>query len=66
MGPSGSGKTTLMNTLACRMSNAKMDGQQKIEGADYTSSHLKTLAGYVMQDDLLNANLTIYETLYYC
>ena len=26
MGPSGSGKTTLMNTLACRMSNAKMEG----------------------------------------
>ena len=63
MGPSGSGKTTLMNTLACRMSNAKMEGNQKIEGADYNNSSLKFLAGYVMQDDLLNANLSVYETL---
>lgn len=55
-----------MNTLACRMSNAKMEGNQKIEGADYNNSSLKFLAGYVMQDDLLNANLSVYETLYYC
>ena len=66
MGPSGSGKTTLMNTLACRMSNAKMIGTQSIEGLAYTSTELKYLAGYVMQDDLLNANLTVFETLYYC
>jgi ABC-type multidrug transport system ATPase subunit len=66
MGPSGSGKTTLMNTLACRMSNAKMAGNQSLEGISYTNTELKSIAGYVMQDDLLNANLTVYETLYYC
>jgi ATP-binding cassette subfamily G (WHITE) protein 2 len=66
MGPSGSGKTTLMNTLACRMSNATMEGEQRIEGMNYTNSELKYMAGYVMQDDLLNANLTVYETLHYC
>jgi ABC-type multidrug transport system ATPase subunit len=48
------------------MSNAKMEGDQRIEGAEYTNTQLKNLAGYVMQDDLLNANFTAFETLYYC
>jgi ABC-type multidrug transport system ATPase subunit len=63
MGPSGSGKTTLMNVLARRMGGAKMDGVSKINGIPYSNAELKTLSGYVMQDDLLNGNLTVQETL---
>lgn len=63
MGPSGSGKTTLMNVLARRMAGAKMDGVSKINGIPYSNAELKTLSGYVMQDDLLNGNLTVQETL---
>ncbi|KAJ3095315.1 hypothetical protein HDU97_007044 [Phlyctochytrium planicorne] len=65
MGPSGSGKTTMMNTLAYRQKNAVTSGSTTINGADYTSSELKSISGYVMQDDLLNAYLTVEETLMY-
>ena len=65
MGPSGSGKTTLMNVLARRMGGAKMGGVSKINGVPYSNAELKALSGYVMQDDLLNGNLTVQETLDY-
>ena len=65
MGPSGSGKTTLMNVLARRMAGAKMEGIAKINGTPYSNAQLKAVSGYVMQDDLLNGNLTVQETLDY-
>lgn len=65
MGPSGSGKTTLMNVLARRMTNAKMDGKAQLNGVVYGNAELKAVSGYVMQDDLLNGNLTVQETLDY-
>ncbi|KAJ3207202.1 hypothetical protein HDU67_007611 [Dinochytrium kinnereticum] len=65
MGPSGSGKTTMMNTLAYRQKNAVTQGVTTINGADYSISELKMISGYVMQDDLLNAFLTVEETLMY-
>jgi len=66
MGPSGSGKTTLLNALACRLdSNFKVEGTKLLNGVPYTNSDLKKFAGYVMQDDLLNAYLTAGETLGY-
>ncbi|KAG6557885.1 hypothetical protein Mapa_000062 [Marchantia paleacea] len=66
MGPSGSGKSTLLNTLACRMEkSASVSGQIRLNGKEYTSTDLKKMSGYVMQDDLLNAHLTVEETLLY-
>ncbi|KAL6746463.1 P-loop containing nucleoside triphosphate hydrolase protein [Haematococcus lacustris] len=66
MGPSGSGKTTLLNTLACRLDrNTKVSGELRLNGRGYSAAELKKCAGYVMQDDLLNANLTVEETLMY-
>ncbi|KAI8846854.1 P-loop containing nucleoside triphosphate hydrolase protein [Chytridium lagenaria] len=65
MGPSGSGKTTMMNTLAYRQKNVVSNGITTINGNDYTMSELKMISGYVMQDDLLNAHLTVEETLMY-
>lgn len=65
-GPSGSGKSTLLNTLACRLDvNTIVEGQINLNGASYTNAELKRIAGYVMQDDLLNGNLTVFETLMY-
>ncbi|CAF1334690.1 unnamed protein product, partial [Rotaria sordida] len=40
-------------------------GQISLNGAPYDNAELKRIAGYVMQDDLLNGNLTVYETLMY-
>ncbi|CAF1013544.1 unnamed protein product [Adineta ricciae] len=66
MGPSGSGKSTLLNTLACRLDvNTVVEGEMRLNGAPYDNAELKCIAGYVMQDDLLNGYLTVEETLMY-
>uniref|UniRef100_A0A7I4AWE4 ABC transporter domain-containing protein n=1 Tax=Physcomitrium patens TaxID=3218 RepID=A0A7I4AWE4_PHYPA len=66
MGPSGSGKSTLLNTLACRMrQSASVTGRILLNGRDYKIADLKKISGYVMQDDLLHAHLTVEETLKY-
>ncbi|CAM9989954.1 unnamed protein product, partial [Phaeothamnion confervicola] len=66
MGPSGSGKSTLLNTLALRMDRGvTISGDMRLNGRPYTNAELKLMSGYVMQDDLLNANLTCEETLLY-
>ena len=65
-GPSGSGKSTLLNTLACRLDvNTIVNGEMRLNGAPYDNAELKKIAGYVMQDDLLNGYLTVRETLMY-
>ena len=65
-GPSGSGKTTLLNSLACRLDKStKWSGELRLNGQKYSMHDLKMHAGYVMQDDLLNGNLTVLETLRY-
>ncbi|UJR22373.1 hypothetical protein I4U23_025435 [Adineta vaga] len=66
MGPSGSGKSTLLNTLACRLDvNTIVQGEMRLNGCPYDNAELKRIAGYVMQDDLLNGSLTVEETLMY-
>eukprot|EP01127_Copromyxa_protea_P019219 TRINITY_DN6182_c0_g1_i1.p1 TRINITY_DN6182_c0_g1~~TRINITY_DN6182_c0_g1_i1.p1 ORF type:complete len:624 (-),score=96.66 TRINITY_DN6182_c0_g1_i1:165-2036(-) len=66
MGPSGSGKTSLLNSLACRLDRGmKITGDLKLNGRDYSRTELKSVGGNVMQDDVLNAHLTVYETLMY-
>jgi len=67
MGGSGSGKTTLLNYLARRMQRQtkKEEGVSQLNGAEYSRSTLKQVAGYVVQDDLLFGNLTVEETLMY-
>ncbi|CAF2346165.1 unnamed protein product [Rotaria sp. Silwood2] len=66
MGPSSSGKSTLLNTLACRLDvNTIVQGEMRLNGAPYDNAELKRIAGYVMQDDMLNGCLTVEETLTY-
>ena len=45
--------------------NTVFEGQLLINGTIYNNGELKKIAGYVMQDDLLNGQLTIEETLIY-
>ncbi len=55
-----------MNTLACRLDvNNVVEGEMRLNGAPYNNAELKRIAGYVMQDDLLNGYLTVEETLMY-
>ena len=65
MGGSGSGKSTLLNCLSCRLqlNRFKFKGIFLYNGMTYDSKAVKSFAGYVMQDDLLHAELTVDETL---
>lgn len=66
MGPSGSGKSTLVNTLACRLTPGMwFEGEIRLNGRMYCLHDLKCMSGYVMQDDLMNGALTVWETLFY-
>ena len=67
MGPSGGGKTTLLSVLSLRLDTQRMRvvGDVVINGQKYTKNTLKNMSGYVMQDDLVMATLTVYETLMY-
>jgi ABC-type multidrug transport system ATPase subunit len=64
MGPSGSGKSTLLNALSCRLDRAvTRTGECRFNGRKYTNRELKAMSCYVMQEDVLNAYFTVYETL---
>ena len=67
MGASGSGKTTFMSSLSLRLDTYRMQqtGTLTLNGRPYDNSMLKSVSGYVMQDDLVNAHLTVFETLKY-
>jgi ATP-binding cassette subfamily G (WHITE) protein 2 len=45
--------------------NTIVEGEMRLNGAPYDNAELKRIAGYVMQDDLLNGSLTVKETLTY-
>jgi ABC-type multidrug transport system ATPase subunit len=65
MGPSGSGKTSLLSIMGARAQRSmKVEGRVLFNGAPLTK-RLRRSVGYVMQDDLLYAALTVFETLHY-
>ncbi len=45
--------------------NTVVHGEMRLNGAHYDNAELKRIAGYVMQDDLLDGYLTVEETLMY-
>ena len=65
MGPSGCGKSTLL-TIISGFSRPE-DGSIYLGEKDLHEEYktIKDYLGYVPQDDLLLANLTVYENLYY-
>ena len=67
MGASGGGKTTLLSTLSLRLDTNVIDvvGDFRLNGEKYSKHLLKSASAYVMQDDLLHAELTVFETLSY-
>ena len=67
MGSSGSGKTTLLSVLSLRLDRNRMNctGDIRLNGRPYNKNLLKAMSGYVMQDDLVHAMLTVNETLRY-
>jgi ABC-type multidrug transport system ATPase subunit len=67
LGGSGVGKTTLLNVLSGI--SKPQSGEVLINGynlySDTDKHHLKSVIGFVPQDDLLIEELTVYQNLYY-
>lgn len=78
MGGSGSGKTSLLNLIGGRIVNVKLEGQVSVDRIKWrfnnfaqilfneqepSSADLKSLVGYVTQNDYLLPSLTVRETL---
>lgn len=43
----------------------QVEGEKRLNGREYSLQEIKSAGGYVMQDDVLNAHLTVEETLMY-
>lgn len=64
MGSSGGGKTTLLNALSLRLDSYMTGGGDlMLNGRPYTKGGLKNMSAYVMQDDVLMAELSLQETM---
>ena len=66
LGPSGCGKTTFLNYLSNRLHfliGLKYTGQVYINGHKRETLDYNSVAGYVMQEEVLLENLTVKETL---
>jgi ABC-type multidrug transport system ATPase subunit/pSer/pThr/pTyr-binding forkhead associated (FHA) protein len=65
LGPSGSGKSTLMDAL--NGSRPAQRGKVQLNAADLYGEYgsLRTLIGYLPQEDILHRQLTVRECLYY-
>jgi ABC-type multidrug transport system ATPase subunit/pSer/pThr/pTyr-binding forkhead associated (FHA) protein len=65
LGPSGAGKTTLLNALDGF--RPAQSGKVHLGGADLYRSFdsLKSVIGFVPQDDIIHEDLTVYRALYY-
>jgi ABC-type multidrug transport system fused ATPase/permease subunit len=63
MGPSGAGKTSLLDCLAGRKSVGTVTGEVRLNGCALHPHELRRLTGYVLQDDVLPAMLTVRECL---
>ncbi|KAG6745749.1 hypothetical protein POTOM_050253 [Populus tomentosa] len=62
MGPSGAGKSTFLDAIAGRVAKGSLEGSVRIDGKPISTSHMKMISSYVMQDDQLFPALTVFET----
>ncbi|XP_004301244.1 PREDICTED: ABC transporter G family member 17-like [Fragaria vesca subsp. vesca] len=62
MGPSGAGKSTFLDALGGRIAQGSLEGSVRVDGKTVTTSYMKMVSSYVMQDDQLFPMLTVFET----
>lgn len=65
MGPSGCGKTTFMNAILQNTPYGNCTGTVKINGRADVNIAQQQLAGFVPQDDIVRADLTVFQNFYY-
>jgi ABC-type multidrug transport system ATPase subunit/ABC-type multidrug transport system permease subunit len=63
MSSSGSGKTSLLDILSGRKTVGTFTGSVRINGKIMTSSDMRSLSGYVIQEDILPGPLSVRECL---
>ncbi|XP_022900475.2 ATP-binding cassette subfamily G member 4-like isoform X2 [Onthophagus taurus] len=64
LGPSGAGKTSLLNVLAGRITQG-ISGNIKINGVQRDLKAFQKLSCYIMQEDLIQKQLTVKEAMDY-
>ena len=62
---SGAGKTSLLNALCGRAYYGEVTGHIYINGHEGVMDQVKPLMGFVPQDDIVYAELTVYENFLY-
>lgn len=65
MGGSGAGKSTLLDILANRYKSGILTGTCLINGEQVSSSHYRSLCGFVDQEDNLMETSTVFEAIYF-
>jgi len=65
IGGSGAGKSTLLDILSLRKNTGEVTGSVKFNGVDGANLDvfMRRVSGYVTQEDIMNATLTVRETL---
>jgi len=65
MGPSGAGKTTFMNVLCGKATYGDMVGEVLVNGQTCPVDSIKSITGFVPQDDIVHEKLTVRENIRY-
>uniref|UniRef100_A0A6U6G2C4 Calmodulin n=1 Tax=Zooxanthella nutricula TaxID=1333877 RepID=A0A6U6G2C4_9DINO len=63
MGPSGAGKTTFMSVLSGKARHGRVTGSVRVNGEEAGISKLRTVTGFVPQDDIVHPDLTCREQI---
>jgi len=65
MGPSGAGKTTFANVLCGKATYGIMGGTVEINGIPASIRNIKSVTGFVPQDDIVHESLTVREQIFF-
>jgi ABC-type multidrug transport system ATPase subunit len=65
MGPSGCGKSTLISALSNRVAEDMYSGSIYLNGKSVRPNHVNNICGFVPQEDIMNADLSVKENLGY-